>query len=196
MAERLVELSVEAFLDTVAAGSTRLGSSSLAAATVAGAAGLVAMAARRTQRWVGAGGAAGQADVHRARALRLVSESAEAFDRAVAELEGEPAPGEGAEQRDWQLGQALIRAADAPIAVAEVAADTALLAAEVARGCAEAARADAFAAGVMAEGAAAAAAHLVLVNLAAAGDDERLSTARLLSEAAAQSRDQITQGAA
>lgn len=196
MTERPVGLSVEEFLDTVADGSTRLASSSLAAVTVAGAAGLVAMAARRTHRWVGAGGAAGQADVHRARAIRLVAESAQAFDRAVAELEGEAAPGDTADQRDWQLGQALIRAADAPIAVAEVAADTALLAAEVARGCAEAVRADAFAAGVMAEGAAAAAAQLVLVNLAAAGDDERLSTAQLLSAAAAQSRDQITQGAA
>lgn len=192
MAERFVELSVEEFLDTVADGSTRLGSSSLAAATVAGAAGLVAMAARRTQRWVGAGGAAGQADVHRARALRLVSESAEAFDRAVAELEGEPAPGEGAEQRDWQLGQALLRAADVPIAVAEVAADTAILAAEVARGCAEAAHADAVTAGMMAEAAAAATAHLVIVNLAAATDDERLAEARILSDTAARSREQIT----
>ena len=66
---------------------------------------------------------------------RLIDESAPAFDRAVAELEGARiAETKPTERRDWRLGEALRRAADAPLAVAEVAADTAGLAAAAAAG--------------------------------------------------------------
>jgi formiminotetrahydrofolate cyclodeaminase len=78
-----------------------------------------------------------------------------------------------AEQRDWQLGQALRRAADAPSRCAEVAADTAELGAETAGRCEPGCRPDAIAACVLAEAAARIFEDLVEVNLAL-GTDERL----------------------
>lgn len=189
MTESIVDLRLEDLLEAIANDSTLVASGAVAAATAGAAAGLIAMTARRGTGWSGSSAAAGQSEVLRRRATELIDESAAAFDAAVSELgvAGEPAH-ESSEQRDWRLGQALRRAGDAPLAVAEVAADVAALAAEVAAGCDGSVRPDAVSACLLAESTAAIAAHLVAVNLAAEANDARTTRARELSEAAGRCR--------
>ena len=126
--------------------------------------------------WSDAGAVVAQAESLRARALRLAQEDADALEAFLAERE---APGaERVETRDFRLGRTLHRAADAPLAIAEAAADIAALAAHTAERCAGEVRADAAAAALLARGAAAAAAHLVEVNLATVEGDARVTRAR------------------
>jgi formiminotetrahydrofolate cyclodeaminase len=137
------------------------------------AAGLVAMAARRSKpTWTDAAAAAGQANVLRARAVALLPESGAAYEVAMAQLEAAKERNAASEVRDWSLGQALRRGAEAPLACAEIAADVAELAGEVAPSCEPASRPDAIAAARLAESAALIGANLVEVNLVAGVDDE------------------------
>jgi formiminotetrahydrofolate cyclodeaminase len=137
------------------------------------AAGLVAMAARRSKpTWSDAAAAAGQANVLRARAVALLPESGAAYEVAMAQLEAAKAHRNAAsEVRDWSLGQALRRGAEAPLDCAEIAADVAELAGEVAQSCEASSRPDAIAAARLAESAALIGANLVEVNLVAGVDD-------------------------
>ena len=73
------------------------------------------------------------------------------------------------------LGDIVERAADAPLALARAAADTAALGAHVADHAPGPAAADAIAAAAIAAGVARAATHLVAVNLATRSGDARLT---------------------
>jgi formiminotetrahydrofolate cyclodeaminase len=168
------EAELGSLLDLVAAESAAAGAGTVATVATAMAAGLVAMAARRSKRtWNHAAAASGQAHVLRSRAAALLPESGSAYEVAVAQLaEAKEHAGAASDARDWNLAQALRRAAAAPLRCAEIAADVAELAGEVAERCEASARPDAIAAGRLAETAAVIGAHLVEVNLVAGVDDE------------------------
>jgi methenyltetrahydrofolate cyclohydrolase len=157
------------------------GGGATATAVVALAAALVAMTARRSREsWPEAGGAVGQAEALRDRAARLVQESAEAYEQAVERLRGTGVTDDAPEARDWELGVALERAAAAPLAVAEVAADVAELAGVVTEQCDPMVRGDAVAALLLAQASVRIGAHLVEINLATREDDERIERSRRL----------------
>ncbi len=163
------------------------GSAAGVAAAVSAA--LVAMAARASaDAWLEATGIAVQADVLRERLVVLAEADAEVYGRALRTLANPEHLPPGS--RDHELGEALVQAAETPLAIAAAAADVALLAAETAdRGDARA-QADAQVALVLAAAAAQAAARLVEVNLAAREEDERVQEARAAAAVAARaSRD-------
>jgi len=185
------ELSVGAFLDAMTDPHDPIASSVLAAQVVAGAAALLTMAARATAT-PEASGLAAQAESVRARADALIVRCAQAFEEASRRLrERSSAEGAGAE-RDFLLGRALHRAAEAPAAVAEAAGDVALIAEALAPGCEPERLPDVRAACLLAEAAAAACVDLVAVNLVAGGDEELCAQARRGAELAAAAREQLT----
>jgi len=153
------------------------------AALALGLAAEVVTRAARASTWNGAGGAAAQAALLKARAVRLASANATAFERARTLLDAPQSLPEHA--RDWTLGRALEHAADMPLAIAECAADIALLAAETAQHADGVGRADAAAVATLAEGVAHAMALLVEANLAIGADDERAADARAATVRAA-----------
>jgi formiminotetrahydrofolate cyclodeaminase len=132
--------------------------------------------------WDEAPGAAVQAAELRRRASAAAREDADAYAAASDALarRGES----GRTGRDAQLRAALVRAADAPLAIATVAADCATLAASIAQGCEVAMRADVSGAAELAAAAARSAAALVEINLALLPDDPRRVQARLAVGAA------------
>jgi len=131
------------------------------------AASLVAKAAVRSEGWSDSAGSRAQAVDLRDRLLSLAAADSEAYGAALDALE----------RRESDLGQALGAAAEAPLAIAEAAADVALLAADATERADGAARADAAAAAVLAAGAARAAAKLVAINLSTQPGDERIAAA-------------------
>ena len=139
------------------------------------AAALVAKAAARSEGWSDSAGARAQAVDLRDRLLALAVQDAQAYESALDALERR---GEG-------LAGALASAADAPLALAEAAADVALLAADATERADGASRADAAAAAALAAGAARAAAKLVAINLSTQPGDERIAAAERAVEAAA-----------
>lgn len=163
------------FLDSIAAAAPAAATGTVAAASTAMAAGLVAMCGRRSRdRWAEAAATIGQAERLRARATALIEEAGPAYAEAVDRLGRRGEDGErSAEQRDWDLGVALRRAAELPLRCAELAADVAELAADARRSCDPACAPDASAACRIAESAALIGARLVEVNLAV-GADEKL----------------------
>jgi formiminotetrahydrofolate cyclodeaminase len=186
---------IEELLAELARGTPVPGAGPAAALVTAVASALAAMAARCSSgSWAEAAGAIAQADSLRARSSRLAQEDAEAvelvFAARAADAEQRP------ESRDFRLGQALGRAADVPLAIAEAACDVAQLAAHVTDHCQGDVRADAASAAVLAHGAARAAAHLVEVNLATAEGDPRVARARNLVRAAGAAADEAVHRAA
>jgi len=183
----VLSLPTEALLDQLARGSRVPGAGPGAAVVTAVAAALAAMAARSSvDSWADARAAVAQAESLRARAGRLAEEDAEALEAFIAARQATAE--QRREARDFNLGQALDRAADVPLAIAEAACDVAQLAAYVADHCEGDVRADAAAAASLAYGAARAAAHLVEVNLATSSGDVRVVSAGnlvRLAEAAA-----------
>jgi hypothetical protein len=154
------------------------GGGALAARTLEQAAALIADAAHRAAvDWQGAAGAAAQAQALGRRAVLLRAQNAIAFAAARDALGGALAS-DRAETRDHLLGDALQRAADTPLAIAQAAADAAVLGAHVAARAPGFAAADAMAAAALAAGAARAAAHLVAINLVTRDGDRRLRAAR------------------
>ena len=176
----LPDLRVTELLDALSSASVP---SSGSAAAVAGAmaAELVAMTARSATGWVDAAGIAAQARTLSARLLPLATSDADAFARVV-QLRADPQ----ADPRD--LGPALERAADAPLAIADAAAATAELAALATEWVVGHERSDAVAAAALAEGATRAAAALVHANLATRPGDARSTRADELVRAAADAR--------
>ena len=176
-------------LEQLAHGTRVPGAGPAAAFVTATAAALATMSARISRgSWAGAGAAVAQADALRARANRLALADAEALaEYLVARV---TTADERQEVRDFRLGQALDRAAEVPLAIAEAACDVAQLSAHVADHCEGDVRADAAAAAVLAAGAARAAAHLIEVNLGVAVDDERVLRAGRLVRAAETAADQ------
>jgi methenyltetrahydrofolate cyclohydrolase len=186
-------LSAEELLDRFAHGTPVPGAGPAAAFVTAFAAALSAMAARSSfESWADAGAAVAQAESLRARAVRLAQEDAEALEGflAVRRADEEHRP----EARDFNLVQALDRAAEIPLAIAEAACDIAQLAAHVADHCEGDVRADAASAAALAAGAASAAAHLVEVNLAMADGDMRVVSARKLVRMAQEAADVALSG--
>ena len=168
-------------LDRVAEAAVVPGGGATATAVAALAAALLTMTSQRSREsWPEAGGAIGQAEALRDRAARLVQESAEAYERAVERLRGDGTASDDPEARDWELGVVLERAAAAPLALAEVAADVVDLAAEVAERCDPTVRGDAVAASLLAQAGVRVGAHLVEINLATRGDDPRMQRVRTL----------------
>jgi formiminotetrahydrofolate cyclodeaminase len=170
-----LELTGDEFLDRLIAPERGPGASSVASLTLAYAAGLVTMVARRSVgSWNDAAGVAAQAQALRRHAAQLVDPSAEVWAEALAALE---AP-------DGDLETKLRRAADLPLEMGEVAADVATLAVLAAERGDGTYRADAITAAVLAEAAARIAENLVDVNLAVGRHDGRRDRARANAVAA------------
>ena len=165
----------EDWLDAIATATPSPGAGAVSASAIAAAAALLQKCARQSSvGWEGAGGAAAQAIALRNRATAIGSENDVRYAAALAELD---APAVSGSARDFALGQALAASAEGPLRLADVAADVAALAHEVSRHCAPRARGDALAAGLLAAGAADAAAVLVSINLTATPADERVERA-------------------
>jgi methenyltetrahydrofolate cyclohydrolase len=173
----LLDLPIREYMRRLCVSEGAPGAGCTAAMVGATAAALVEMAARASQDdWQEAGGTAAQAAALRARLDLLCQADAEALEEALTRLE-EKSSG------DQVLGEALGRAAEVPLRIAEAATDVAELAAHAAREVRAEVRADAGAAAVLAEAAARTGAKLVEVNLATLEGDERLERARKLAEA-------------
>jgi formiminotetrahydrofolate cyclodeaminase len=150
------------------------------------AAGLVAMVARASKdHWPEAGGVIGQAEAFRARVAPLAQADADAYTAALSALRNRNQLEE--RYRDQKLREALDRAAEIPLQIAEAGSDLASLAALLVEHGNPEVRADAAAASVLAEGGTRAAAKLVEINLGATDDDPRVRHARLLAEVATES---------
>jgi methenyltetrahydrofolate cyclohydrolase len=172
------DLPFEELLDTIAAETPAPGGGSVAAFVTEMAASLAAMAARFAHDWDGAAGAVAQAETLRHRAAPLAIEDAVAYENVLTAMrmpkELEP------EVRNTLIGETLSRAADAPLQIAETAADVAELGAEIAVCGNPNLRGDAAAAAILATAAARVAANLVEINLATVEGDERVELARAL----------------
>ena len=171
-AARLPELKLAELLD-VLSGTQVVASGSAAALAGAMAAEIVVMVARASTGWREAPGAAAQARALSARLVPLASADAKAFARVI-DLRADP----DADERD--LGPALDRAAELPLAIADAACATAELAATAAGWGIGYERADAIAAAALAEGATRAAAALVHANLTTVRGDARAAHADAL----------------
>jgi methenyltetrahydrofolate cyclohydrolase len=169
------DVPFEELLDTIAAETPAPGGGSVAAFVTEMAASLAAMAARFAHDWEGAAGAVAQAETLRHRAAPLAVEDAVAYENVLTAMrmpkDLEP------EVRNTLIGETLSRAADAPLQIAETAADVAELAAEIAVCGNPNLRGDAAAAAILATSAARVAANLVEINLATAEGDDRVERA-------------------
>lgn len=179
---QLLELTVRAWLGELGDRSPSPGGGAAAAVAAAMAASLVAMAARLSDDWQESGGIVAQASSLADRLASLAETDADVYTESLITLDhrDEIPP----ERRDYVLGEALARAAEAPLAIAEAAADVALLAAEAAERADPRLRPDAEVAAALAAAAAQAAARLVEVNLSTTRDDARVVDARTAAEAA------------
>ena len=150
----------------------------------AGAAETVAIAARIAHtvatRSGGLPGLAAQAAALERRACALAEANAVAFAAALESLRSDDHPG---------LGLRMTAAAEVPGRIAEAAADVAELALALSREGSEDLRPDAVIAATLAEAAAAAAAHLVAVNLVVGEGDPRAAAARAAADAARAARE-------
>jgi methenyltetrahydrofolate cyclohydrolase len=176
------DVPFEELLDTIAAETPAPGGGSVAAFVTEMAASLAAMAARFAHDWDGAAGAVAQAETLRHRAAPLAVEDAVAYENVLTAMrmpkELEP------EVRNTLIGETLSRAADAPLQIAETAADIAELAAEIAVCGNPNLRGDAAAAAILATSAARVAANLVEINLATVEGDDRVDRARAVVRSA------------
>jgi formiminotetrahydrofolate cyclodeaminase len=173
-----------AFLEGLAGGTPAPGGASAAALTATFAAALVRMVARRSRdSWPDAAGAAAQAQSLEERIAPLASRSDEAWEAALEALRNVNGQGAGG---NGELEEKLARAAEAPLTIAEVAADIAALAALAAELGDGTFRSDAAAAAILAAAAAKAGAHFVAVNLATRRDDEWLHRAVVAADLAGQ----------
>lgn len=165
----------------LATASPSAGAGLVAGGVAALAAGLCEAVSRASlDSWPEARGAAVQGAELRRRAGAAATENASAYAAARAALAAMPV-GTG---RDAALRAALVRAADAPLSIAAIAADCATLAALIADGCEAGLRADAVAAAELAAATAQSAAGLVDINLALLPGDERRERAREAARAA------------
>jgi methenyltetrahydrofolate cyclohydrolase len=182
-ADAYLELKLGDFLERLGSGKPTPGGGSASALTVAFAAGLVVMVARRSaESWEDSAGIAAQALALQARAAPLALADAQVWEEALealAAVRGEAVTPNGNLEEKLDLSTAV------PLQIAETAADTASLAALAAELGDGTYRADAAAAAVLAAASAQAAAHLVAVNLTVKEGDRRLVRARASAEQAA-----------
>jgi methenyltetrahydrofolate cyclohydrolase len=175
------DLTVEELCETVAARTSAPGGGSVAAIVTAFAASLTAMSARfATEQWEDAPGAVAQAEALRARVLPLADEDARAYESFL--LARRMSKDFDPQVRDAAIGEALSRAADLPLAIAEAALDVASLAAELVERGNPNLRGDAATAVLLSEAAVRATANFVEINLATREGDERIERARELVE--------------
>lgn len=175
------DLTVQELCETVAAQTSAPGGGSVAAIVTAFAASLTAMAARfATEEWEDAAGAVAQAEALRARVLPLADEDARAYESFL--LARRMSEDFDPQVRDAAIGEALSRAADVPLAIAEAALDVASLAAELVEHGNPNLRGDAATAALLSEAAVRATANLVEINLATREGDDRIERARELVE--------------
>ena len=177
-----LRLTVDEWLEALAAADPVPGGGSAAALTGATAAALVAMTARLSPDWPEAGGVTAQALKLRAHLADLAERDAEVYAESLAALAEKG--GAVDERRDIALGTVLERAAEIPLQIAETASDAAVLAATAAEHVRLELQPDAQAAAALAAAAAEAAARLVEVNLTATADDARVRRARGAADAA------------
>lgn len=176
-------LVVDDLLAALGAPAPSPSGGSAAAVAAAMAASLVGLVARASAEWPESPGIAVQATSLRDRLVALADADAAAFGAALAELRTSDETGL---TRDERIGRALALAADAPLAIAEAAADvTALATLAAAEGRVDV-RPDALVARELAAAAARGAAQLVEVNLVTVPGDERsrraASVARAVSD--------------
>ena len=168
----MFDKTLAGFLDEVGAKSSAPGGGAVAAVAVSLAAALAEMAAQFSgKQWDRADEAVLRARELRTRTMPLAAADAEAYGAVIA-ARGTP-----------DYDEALSRAADVPLAVAQAGTDVAELAAELAASGNPNLRGDASTAALLAEAAARAAAKLVEINLADKGD-ERIARARDLASSA------------
>jgi methenyltetrahydrofolate cyclohydrolase len=189
-AENLLDEPIGEFLDRLAGRGPAPAGGSAAAISIAMAAGLVSMVARASKRhWDEAAGAIGQAQALRARVAPLAQADADAFVDAFMILQHRDEVEE--RYRDQKLSEALERAAEIPLQIAETGSDTAGLAAQLVENGNPEVRADAAAACVLAEAGVRIAAMLVEINLGATDEDPRVrhvhSLVKVAAEASARS---------
>lgn len=154
------------FLERVASSDPAPGGGAAAAVAVALAAGLVGMTARFSDdQLADASDIAREADGLRRGAVDLAGRDAEAYGEVLSAFR---LPKTSTDRRA-RLGAALERAAEVPLAVAEVAATTAALAARLARDGNPNLHGDAVVAVLLADAAARGSARLVELNVALGG---------------------------
>jgi methenyltetrahydrofolate cyclohydrolase len=166
----LREQPLESFLDEVASPTPAPGGGSSAGVALALAAALVEMSARLA----GESGPAARAGELRARGVDLAEEELSSY---APVLDAMRLPRDDPE-RPARVEGALLEASRAPVAIAEAAAELAELGAEVAAASSASVRGDVVTGTLLAEAAAAAAAHLVEINLAGRPSADPLSAAR------------------
>jgi methenyltetrahydrofolate cyclohydrolase len=193
MADDPLDAPLSEFIETLS-GDSAPGGGSAAAVTVAMAAGLVVMVGRASKdRWQEAGGAIAQAETFLARVGPLVQSSAEAYKDALVLLRRREEIAE--RYRDQTLRDALERAAEIPMRIAEAGSDLACLAALLVENGDPEVRADAAVACVLAEGGTRAAAKLVETNLGATEGDPRVRHVRSLVGVAAEASERALKAA-
>ena len=186
-----LDLPLGELLDRVASDSPAPGGGSVAAVAVALAAGLAGMAARlSTGQLSDAPELAEKADASRSRVAPLARADAESYGR-VLDAYRDPDP----ETRATRARDALSRAADVPLAVAEVGSEVAGIAARLAEEGNPNLQGDALAAVLIAGAGVRAAAALVGINLSTANvDDDRLGRANSLVDTTAATVRRATEG--
>jgi formiminotetrahydrofolate cyclodeaminase len=180
--QALADQSLHDLLEQVADRRPAPGGGSSSAWACALGAGLVEMAAAFAKQEA----VRGRAAELRGRALELAERDLHSY---VPVLEAQRLPSEDA-QRAARLDAARSEAAQAPLAVAEAAAEVAELGAELARDGNPSLEGDAITGTLLAEAAARAAAELVDINLEERPDDERRATARDLAARAWRAREE------
>ena len=187
-----LDLPLREFLDLVASGGPAPGGGSVAAVTVALAAGLSGMAARLSADQLAAG-LADRADALRRRVEPLARADAESYRRVLDayRLPRGPDP----ETRRERVRDALSGAADVPLAVAEVGNEVAVIAARLVEEGNPNLEGDAVTAVLLAEAGVRAAAALVEINLSSAEmEDNRLGRANELVDEIAATVRRVTGG--
>lgn len=181
--DEYLDLTLGDFLERLGAGKPGPGSGSASALTVAFAAGVVVMVARRSEgSWEDSAGVAAQALALQAKVAPLALADAQVWEEALDAL---AAVREDGSTPNGDLERKLDLSTTVPLQIAEAAADTALLAALAAELGDGTYRADAAAAAVLAAAGAHAAAHLVAVNLTVKEGDRRLVRVRACEQQAA-----------
>ena len=175
-----LDLSLEDFLEQVAAATPAPGAGAVSATVVAMAAGLAAMAAGlSTRQLTDAGELADRMRRLQERVKPLAQRDAAAYAEVLsAHRAGQPGPERTAAVRD-----ALSRAADVPLEVATIGMSVLDVAADVARRGNPNLRGDALTASLLAQAAVAAATALVELNLPDATDPRRVRAAALADAA-------------
>ena len=186
-----LDLPLGEFLDRVASDSPAPGGGSVAAVAVALAAGLAGMAARLSSAQLAdAPGLVGRADAARLRVAPLARADAESYGR-VLEAYREPDP----EARTARVRDALSRAADVPLAVAEAGNEVVGIASRLAEEGNPNLKGDALASVLLAGAGVRAAANLVQINLSTANvDDDRPKRANGLVDTSSATVRRATEG--